>query len=88
MFDEKRWNPANIKKHSASDESDAYKNSLSYKDMSVCKGERFNAQQSGQTVFYCTVKYLQYLRYLPVLSDGPDKYKFSWEFFSATARSW
>ena len=43
----------------------------------ICKGERFNAQQSEQTVFYCTVKYLQYLRYLPVLSDGPDKYKFS-----------
>ena len=37
MIDGKRWNPANIKKHSASDESDAYKNSLSYKDMSVCK---------------------------------------------------
>ena len=37
MTDEKRWNPANIKKHSASDESDAYKNNLSYKNMSVCK---------------------------------------------------
>ena len=43
----------------------------------ICKGERFNAQQSGQTVFYCTVKYLQYLRYLPVSFAGPDKYKFS-----------
>ena len=43
----------------------------------LCKGERFNAQQSGQTVFYCTVKYLQYLRYLPVSSEGPGKYKFS-----------
>ena len=43
----------------------------------ICKGERFNAQQSEQTLFACTVKYLQYLRYLPVSSDGPGKYKFS-----------
>ena len=31
----------------------------------------------GKTVFACTVKYLQYLRYLPVSSAGPDKYEFS-----------
>ena len=31
----------------------------------------------GKTLFACTVKYLQYLRYLPVSSDGPGKYKFS-----------
>jgi|GEM_PF-6744039 len=31
----------------------------------------------GKTVFACTVKYLQYLRYLPVSYAGPDKYKFS-----------
>jgi hypothetical protein len=34
----------------------------------VCKDE---------TVFACTVKYLEYLRYLPISSAGPDKYEFS-----------
>jgi hypothetical protein len=37
MDNTKRWNPANIKKHEATDESDAYKNALVYKDMSICK---------------------------------------------------
>ncbi len=36
MDSTKRWNPANIKKHEATDESDAYKNALVYKDMSIC----------------------------------------------------
>lgn len=37
MDNTKKWNPANIKKHEVDDQSDAYKNALAYKDMSICK---------------------------------------------------